>query len=220
MEATDDACKVAKTSAGTGNVTFEVTNKGSKVTEFYLYAEGDRILGEVENIGPGLTRKLIVEVGDSGKFQTACKPGMKGDGIRGEFTVTGGVKKPTDANSQLAEATKSYQRYVNSQADQLLVKTQEFVNAVKAGKVEEAKALFPVARIYWERIEPVAESFGDLDPKIDGREEVVEEGMEFTGYHRIEKDLWVTACRPTPRRSPTSCWSTSRTSSPRRRPSS
>ncbi|MGI5503060.1 iron uptake system protein EfeO [Lentzea sp. CA-135723] len=190
VEASDDACKVAKTEAATGNVTFEVTNKGTKVTEFYLYAEGDRILGEVENIGPGLSRKLIVEVTESGKLQTACKPGMKGDGIRGDFTVTGDAKKSTDGNALLAEATKSYQRYVSSQADQLLVKTEEFVNAVKAKKVEDAKALFPVSRLYWERIEPVAESFGDLDPKIDGREDVIEEGMAFTGYHRLEKDLW------------------------------
>ncbi|MFD5826598.1 iron uptake system protein EfeO [Lentzea sp. NPDC060358] len=190
VEASDDACKVAKTEAGTGNVTFDVTNKGTKVTEFYLYAEGDRILGEVENIGPGLSRKLIVEVTESGKFQTACKPGMKGDGIRGEFTVTGDSKKSTDGNALLADATKSYQRYVTSQADQLLVKTEEFVGAVKAKKVDDAKALFPVSRTYWERIEPVAESFGDLDPKIDGREDVIEEGMAFTGYHRLEKDLW------------------------------
>ncbi|HEX8869094.1 MAG TPA: iron uptake system protein EfeO [Lentzea sp.] len=190
VEASDDACKVAKTEAATGPVTFEVTNKGTKVTEFYLYAEGDRILGEVENIGPGLSRKLIVEVGEAGKFQTACKPGMKGDGIRGDFTVTGDSKKSTDGNALLAEATKSYQRYVSSQADQLLVKTEEFVNAVKAKKVDDAKALFPVSRTYWERIEPVAESFGDLDPKIDGREDVIEDGMAFTGYHRLEKDLW------------------------------
>lgn len=190
VEASDDACKVARTEAATGPVTFEVTNKGTKVTEFYLYAEGDRILGEVENIGPGLSRKLIVEVTESGKFQTACKPGMKGDGIRGDFTVTGASLKSTDGNALLAEATKSYQRYVNSQADQLLVRTEEFVNAVKVKKVDDAKALFPVARTYWERIEPVAESFGDLDPKIDGREDTVEPGAEFTGYHRLEKDLW------------------------------
>lgn len=191
VEARDDACKVARNSANTGNVTFEVTNKGTKVTEFYLYAEGDRILGEVENIGPGLTRRLIVEVTEAGKLQTACKPGMKGDGIRGEFTVSGEGRKSVDSNAKLAEATKSYQRYVNSQADTLLTKTTEFVDAVKANKVEDAKALFPVARVYWERIEPVAESFGDLDPKIDGREDVIEEGMEFTGFHRLEKDLWV-----------------------------
>ena len=53
-----------------------------------------------------------------------------------------------------------------------------------------------MARGPWERIEPVAESFGDLDPMIDGREDVVEEGMEFTGFHRLEKDLWVDGLQP------------------------
>ncbi|GIF23479.1 iron uptake system EfeUOB component EfeO/EfeM [Actinoplanes tereljensis] len=49
-----------------------------------------------------------------------------------------------------------------------------------------------MARTYWERIEPVASIFGDLDPKIDGREDAVEPGAEFTGYHRLERDLWST----------------------------
>nr|WP_232328326.1 iron uptake system protein EfeO [Kibdelosporangium sp. MJ126-NF4] len=196
VEAGDDSCKVARASADAGNITFEVSNKGSKVTEFYLYGEGDRIMGEVENIGPGLTRKLIVEVAESGKFQTACKPGMKGDGIRADFTVSGGAQKQVDANAKLAEATRSYQRYVNSQTDSLQTRTAEFVNAVKAGKVDEAKALYPVARIYWERIEPVAESFGDIDPKIDAREDGLEPGQEFTGFHRLERDLWVSGLQP------------------------
>jgi iron uptake system component EfeO len=192
VEASDDGCKVARGTADAGNITFEISNKGSKVTEFYLYGEGDRIMGEVENIGPGLTRRLIVEVAEAGRFQTACKPGMKGDGIRADFTVSGGAARAADANAQLGEATKSYQRYVNSQVDPLEAKTAEFVDAVKAGKVDDAKALFPVARIYWERIEPVAESFGDIDPKIDAREPDLEPGQEFTGFHRLEKDLWVT----------------------------
>jgi iron uptake system component EfeO len=196
VSATDDKCQVARTTSDAGNITFEVTNKGSRVTEFYMYAEGDRIMGEVENITPGLTRRLIVEVSESGKYQTACKPGMQGKGIRGEFTVTGQAQKAVDTDEKLAAATASYQRYVNSQSVALVDKTREFVDAVKAGKVDEAKALFPVARIYWERIEPVAESFGDIDPKIDGREDVIEEGMAFTGYHRLEKDLWVSGLQP------------------------
>jgi iron uptake system component EfeO len=196
VEAKDDACTLARTSADAGTVTFEVTNKGNRVTEFYLYAEGDRIMGEVENIAPGVTRRLVTEVPDGGKYQAACKPGMQGNGIRTDFTVNGQAAKQADANAKLGEATKSYQRYVNSQADSLLAKTTEFVNAVKAGKADEAKALFPVARTYWERIEPVAESFGDLDPKIDGREDSLEPGAEFTGYHRLEKDLWVDGLKP------------------------
>jgi iron uptake system component EfeO len=190
VSAGDTACDVSRTEVAAGTITFNVTNKGSKVTEFYVYASGDRVMGEVENIAPGLARELRVEL-PAGTYQTACKPGMTGMGLRGAFTVTGSAQ-PLTADAALAAATDSYQRYVRSQTAALLEKTQEFVDAVKAGDVAEAKALFPVSRTYWERIEPVAEIFGDLDPKIDGREEVIEEGMEFTGFHRLEKDLWVT----------------------------
>jgi iron uptake system component EfeO len=116
---------------------------------------------------------------------------MVGKGIRAALTVSGSAAPLAD-DAALQDATANYSRYVRSQTAALLTKTQEFVDAVKAKDVAEAKALFPIARTYWERIEPVAEIFGDLDPKIDGREEVVEEGMAFTGFHRIEKDLWVT----------------------------
>ncbi|MEU6698130.1 iron uptake system protein EfeO [Pseudonocardia sp. NPDC046786] len=197
VNATDTACEVSAGSAPAGNITFAITNTGSKVTEFYLYGVGDRIMGEVENIGPGLSRDLIVEVPDGGTYTTACKPGMSGDGIRAPFTVTGNAQRATDTNAELAAATAGYTRYVSSQVDALVPKTQEFVDAVKAGDVEQAKALFPVARTYWERIEPVAESFGDIDPKIDGREDDERDpGVGFTGYHRLEKDLWATGLQP------------------------
>ncbi|MDT7578853.1 MAG: iron uptake system component EfeO, partial [Pseudonocardiales bacterium] len=95
------------------------------------------------------------------------------------------------------EATAGYKRYVTSQVDAQVTRTQEFADAVKAGDVERAKALFPVARTYWERIEPVAESFGDIDPKIDGREDDERgPGVMWTGYHRLEKDLWVDGLQP------------------------
>jgi iron uptake system component EfeO len=93
-------------------------------------------------------------------------------------------------------AVAQYQQFVSTEADLLLERTAAFVAAVKEGKVEEAKAAFPLARGPWERIEPVAEAFGDLDPKIDGREDVVQEGMPFTGFHRLEKDLWATGLQP------------------------
>jgi iron uptake system component EfeO len=190
VKAGDTTCEVARDTVDAGMSVFTVTNAGSKVTEFYVYAPGDRVMAEVENIAPGLTRELRVEL-RAGSYETACKPGMVGRGIRAALTVNGSAA-PLTEDAALKQATESYSRYVRSQTSALLEKTREFVDAVKAGDVAKAKALFPVARTYWERIEPVAEIFGDLDPKIDGREEVVAEGMEFTGFHRIEKDLWVT----------------------------
>lgn len=190
VSASDDECEVNKTQLDAGPVTFTVTNDGAKVTEFYVYAEGDRIMGEVENIGPGLSRNLVVDL-PKGTYEGACKPGMIGDGIRETLTVSGEPAKKLSDSEALQAAADSYERYVQSQTGALIDKTTEFVNAVKAGKVEEAKRLFPIARTYWERIEPVAEIFGELDPIIDGREPDVEPGQDFTGFHRIEKQLWV-----------------------------
>ncbi len=196
VAASDTACEVSATTAGAGNVTFEITNKGTKVTEFYLYAEGDRIMGEVENIAPGLNRRLIVEVADAGKYQTACKPGMAGAGIRGDFTVTGGVAKQNDSNAQKAQATKSYADYIANNTSALQDETVKFADLVKAGKVDEAKAAYARTRVYYERIEPVAEKFGDLDPAIDVREADLEPNQQFTGFHRLEKDLFKTGLQP------------------------
>ncbi|MBM2617053.1 peptidase M75 family protein [Actinoplanes sp. LDG1-06] len=189
VDASDTECKVAASESDAGTVTFAIANKGNKVTEFYVYAPGDRVMGEIENIAPGLSRELIVELA-AGTYETACKPGMIGKGIRNAFQVSGSAPALTE-DAKLAQATKDYQRYVKSQTGALIEQTTAFVNAVKAGDIEKAKALFPVARTYWERIEPVAESFGDLDPKIDAREADLEAGQDWTGFHKIEKDLWV-----------------------------
>lgn len=191
VSATDSSCELSSTDLDAGARTFTVTNKGSKVTEFYVYAEGDRILGEVENVGPGLSRDLVVDL-PKGTYEGACKPGMVGDGIRETISVTGEAAKPLSDSEELKAAANSYERYVASQSAALIEKTTEFVDAVKAGETEKAKELYPIARTYWERIEPVAEIFGDLDPLTDGREpDAKAEGRDFTGWHRIEKQLWV-----------------------------
>jgi iron uptake system component EfeO len=196
VNASDTACELSGTQAPTGPSTFVITNNGTKVTEFYVYGEGERVMGEVENISPGLQRKLIVQLSEPGTYQTACKPGMVGDGIRGEFKVTGEAVK-TDTDGKFKEASDSYKRYVSSQTDALVTATEAFVAAVKAGDVAKAKALYPTTRTYYERIEPVAESFpNDLDPRIDLREADLEPGQKWTGFHRLEKDLWVTGPQP------------------------
>ncbi len=87
VTATDDACELSATTAAPGSIAFTVTNEGSKVNEFYVYSGGTDIIGEVENIGPGLTRTLTVDDVVAGDYVTACKPGMSGDGIRADFAV-------------------------------------------------------------------------------------------------------------------------------------
>lgn len=94
----------------------------------------------------------------------------------------------------LTAETASYQAFALEQMDQFLVETEQFVNLFKAGDLEAAKAAYAPARMYFERSEPIAESFGDLDPRIDGRlADIQEEGKgeeEWTGYHKLERALW------------------------------
>ncbi len=192
VTATETACELSATEANAGTVTFSITNKGTGVNEFYFYGPGDRIVGEVENIGPGLNRPLVVEVPEGGAYTTACKPGMAGDGIRAPFTVKGTAAAQTADDPRLAASVAEYREYVEGEAKSLVTQVTAFATAVKAGDVTQARSLYPAARTPWERIEPVAESFGDLDPKIDGREDDEREpGLTFTGFHRLEKDLWV-----------------------------
>ncbi len=190
VDSGNDACALSATTAPSGTVTFEVTNSGDDVTEFYLLGSDDRIVGEVENVGPGITRSLVVTAAP-GDYVTACKPGMAGDGIRAAFIVTdSGADLTHDDPAAAAAAVDGYVGYVRTEADALLTATQAFATAYLAGDDDAARAAYAPARSHWERIEPAAESFGDLDPRMDAREADLEPGQEWTGWHVLEKDLW------------------------------
>lgn len=192
VTATDDKCELSSTELSTGTNSFEVTNEGSKINEFYVMTAAGRVEGEVENIGPGASRTLMVELRDAGDYEALCKPGMVGEGISQTLQVTGDSVSSVEGDEALAEAVDNYISYVRAQADNLHDQTEKFIAAIEGGNVEEAKSLFPVVRTPYERIEPVAEAFpNDLDPRLDLREADLAEGDEWTGFHRIEKDLWV-----------------------------
>ncbi|MBH1933436.1 peptidase M75 family protein [Streptomyces sp. AV19] len=190
VTASDDKCEVSKTSFPAGHVKINVENKGSKVTEVYVYAADDRIVTERENIGPGTKAEITATIKKAGSYEIACKPGMKGDGIRQKITVTGGDGKEKKTDPALDKAVAEYRKYVQQQADETVPVAQKFADAVKKGDLDEAKALYAKSRIGWERTEPVAESFGDIDPKVDVREDGLEKGQEWTGWHKLEKSLW------------------------------
>jgi len=198
VESTETACTVTPASVPSGPVTFRVTNAGERVTEFYvLKDDGLSIVAEVENVAPGAERDLTV-VGQPGDYFTVCKPGMIGDGIgTTPFTITGeAVSVGADEEAAAAEAVAAYTAYVKSQAAELVPRVQAFVDAYVAGDDDTARGLFASARVPYERIEPTADAFGELDPAIDYRKPGAEaEGIEFTGFHRIEMDLWLDAAR-------------------------
>ena len=105
-------------------------------------------------------------------------------------TNASAVTASAQSSVHLSKETAEYKAWVQTQIDSLLADTQKFVALLEAGKLEEAKALYPKVRMYYERSEPIAESFGDLDPRIDNREADLEPNEVWTGFHAIEKILW------------------------------
>ena len=103
------------------------------------------------------------------------------------LTMAGTAQAAQNLDSELQE----YKDFAIEKIDGLVTQTQEFVDFLAAGKIEEAKALYPIVRMNFETAEPIAESFGDLDPRIDARKADLEPGDVWTGFHPIEEILWV-----------------------------
>ncbi len=180
---TDAGCDPHNAEAPAGPINFEVENAGSSsVTELEVL-DGETILGEVENLSDGLSGSFSLTL-EKGEYTLRCNGGEEEDGT---LTVTGGEQ--AQANPETEAAVADYRKYLEQNTAELLAATAPFVAAVEAGEVEKAKSLYAAARIPYERIEPVAESFGDLDPRIDARANDIPPN-EFGGFHRIEKALW------------------------------
>ncbi len=207
---TDDSCQLSSTSFPSGVVTFTITNSGSAPNELEILTEDKlQIISEQENIGPGTTAKLTTSLKE-GTCYAACKPNMVGE-LKGvtQLTITKGAAVDVSADEAKAReaAVTNYTAYVRDQAGQLLTATQSFVTAYTSGDTATAQSLYPLVRQYYERIEPTAESFGikeagDLDASLDTRVQDLASGAGkavtdkevidgWTGWHRIEADLWV-----------------------------
>jgi iron uptake system component EfeO len=184
---TDDGCTPESLRLSAGPATFEVTNTGSgAITEMELL-KGDEIVGEVEDVAPGLTGVFSLTL-EPGTYTISC-PGGHGDG-KGTLVVTG-ASSTTELAAGAAEAVASYRAYLEQQTENLVTTTTPFVAAVEAGDLAKAKVLYAAARPYYETVEPVAESFGDLDPLIDARAgDPLPAGAKWGGFHRLEKALW------------------------------
>jgi iron uptake system component EfeO len=180
---TNDGCRSEPASVPAGPTTFTIKNEGGSAVSEAELVSGSKILGEKEGLTPGLSGSFSLNLA-AGDYELYC-PNATTE--RSPFTVTGATGTGAAA---VNAATTGYRRYLEGKAAELVTLTGQFVAAVKAGQVARAKELYAPARAPYEAIEPVAESFGDLDPAIDAREGDVP-AAEWGGYHRIERQLWV-----------------------------
>jgi len=200
-ESGKDGCKLDMTSAPAGPVTFTVTNSSAPgISEMELLKD-QRIIGEKENLAPGLNPVSFTATLDRGAYQVYC-PGAATE--YQDFTVTGQAPPaPTGTvPSIVAQGTKDYAAYVVSQVNQLNDAVKALDAAIQSGNMEAAKTAYAKARAYYEHAESSVEGFvipgfaaddnaGNLDYLIDMRESTpVDAKVGWKGFHAIERDLW------------------------------
>lgn len=179
---TDAGCAPHDATAPAGPINFDVEGDSGSVTELEVL-DGETILGEKENITEGLDGSFSLTL-EEGEYTIRCNGGDDEDGT---LKVSGKLKAAN--GPEVDKAIAQYRSYLEENAAELTAQTKPFVAVVIAGDVKDAKDLYAGARIPYERIEPVAESFGDLDPRIDARANDVP-ASEWGGFHKIEKALW------------------------------
>jgi iron uptake system component EfeO len=187
---TSHGCAPSPTSVAAGPVDFAVENAGAGgVTEAELRTRDlAHILGEQENLTPGLSGGFALTL-NPGTYVVNC-PGA--DQAHWPLTVTGeSTGADPAATPALKAATVGYARYVEGTVAGLVRHTKSFCAAIDAGDLQLAKVRYPQARVYYERVEPVAEIWGSLDTSIDGRwKNPVTVKSQFMGFHRLEQLLW------------------------------
>lgn len=186
----DRQCDPMTVTVNAGKTQFIIQNNSQKGLEWEIL-KGVMVVEERENIAPGFTQKLTANL-EAGEYDLTC--GLLSN-PKGKLIVkgTGGSSEGKPDVMQLATPVTDYKAYVTQQVVELVAGTKAFTDAVKAGDIEKAKALYAPTRRHYERIEPIAELFSDLDGSIDAREDDYEKKAEdpkFTGFHRLEKALW------------------------------
>jgi iron uptake system component EfeO len=190
FELIDSGCAPASATVPAGPVTISAVNNGTaKTDEIELQNADGIVMGERENLAPGLSSDFTLTL-QPGRYKLLCTF-QNEDRDGGTLTVTGRAVAAHGATpAELDAAVKDYKAYVQRQSAALLAQTAAFVAALKAGDLQRAKDLFGPARSHYEAIEPIAESFGDLDPQIDARVNDIADRSQWTGFHRIEQLLW------------------------------
>jgi iron uptake system component EfeO len=195
-----DACVIDHPAAKAGPVTFAVTNKtATAITEIELQSN-NRILGEKENLAPGLPTVTFTVTLGGGTYQIYC-PGAKQE--TQDFTVTGqAAAEPTGSTAAiLAEGTKGYAQYVDTVVSGMVTAVARLKAAIDAGDLAKARAEYPRAHMFYEHIESDVDGFvlpgfkptdnaGNLDYLIDMRASNLDPKVGWHGFHAIERDLF------------------------------
>lgn len=196
-----DTCKLDTTEAAAGPVTFTVKNESAPAISEVELLFNQKIIGEKENLAPGLDPVSFTSTLDGSKYRIYC-PGADTEYV--DFTVTGEAAAAPSGSAQdvLNAGVPAYGSYIKDQVAQLDSTVKALDAKVQAGDIEGAKTAYATARPYYERAESAVDGFlvpgnenpednaQNLDYLIDMRESNLDDAAGWHGFHAIERDLW------------------------------
>jgi iron uptake system component EfeO len=187
-----DGCRPDRSSFPAGGITFKIKNKDATAVSEVELLSGARIVGEKENLPPGFSGEFAVTV-PAGRYTLYC-PGANPE--RRTITVSGSSSAASgdaDLAALLKQATTGYAKYVDTQVVSLQTAAQRLAAALHGTDLAAAQKAYMLARPFYEKIEPVAESFvvgkDSIDADIDARAGDVP-AAQWRGFHRIEQGLF------------------------------
>ncbi len=186
---TDAGCSPESLSVVAGKTQFRIKNASRRAMEWEIL-KGVEVVEERENIVPGFVQNLTASLTE-GDYLMTC--GLLSN-PKGTLHVNAGqVQAGPPSLLDLVGPIAEYKLFILQETDALLQITREFVGAVKADKLQDAQRLYAPTHQHYERIEPIAELFNDLDGSMDSRADDFEQkeaDEKWVGFHRIEKALF------------------------------
>ena len=190
---TPKSCEPNEISVPAGERTFEIANRSDRPVEWEIL-DGVMVVAERENIAPSFKQTLKVRLAP-GDYEVTC-------GLLSNPRGTLHVVPSQEANAAPTHATmrsflgplSEYKFYLGRQSSAAVRTAKDLADAIHAGDLAKAQALYGVARQPYKRIEPVVYRFSDLQNSIDPVADYFEKreaDPAFVGYHRIERGLFV-----------------------------
>lgn len=187
------ACEPNALTVPAGRASFRIINRSDRAVEWEIL-DGVLVVEERENIAPGLSQVINANL-LPGDYAITC--GLLSN-PRGTLHVT-----PTAESDAQAKAKPSmvafigplseFRVYLSSQGGALIKAVSALEQAIAAGDLAQAQALYLPAREAYQQLAPAAQRLAELDNAINARADYFEKREQdpaFSGFHRLEYGLF------------------------------
>ena len=152
-----DGCPLDTSSVPAGPVTFKVTNASAPgITEMELLKD-QRIVGEKENLAPGLDPVSFTVTLDGGPYKVYC-PGAASEYVDPHRDRPGRATPTGTVQTSCATAPRTTRRTSSTRSTSSTPGVKALDAAMQSGNVEQAKAAYAKARPFYERPRPTSKA--------------------------------------------------------------